>query len=68
MASSALIFAFSGVSPIGWLAAVGGILFVASDTTLAVDAFHRPVHHRNIIVMSTYILAQTLLVSALALV
>ncbi|NLI52759.1 MAG: lysoplasmalogenase [Clostridiales bacterium] len=68
MASAALIFAFAGGSRFGWLAALGGALFVASDTTLAIDAFHHPVHHRNVIVMSTYIAAQTLLVSALALV
>jgi uncharacterized membrane protein YhhN len=66
MASSALIFALSGVTAIGWVAALGGVFFVVSDTTLAVDAFYHPVRYRNVIVMSTYILAQTLLVSALA--
>lgn len=68
MASSSLIFAFSGASPLRFLAAIGGFLFIVSDTTLAIDAFYRPVRHRNIIVMSTYILAQSLIVTALALI
>lgn len=67
MASCALLFGFSGVSKFCWLAAIGGLLFVASDTTLSIDAFHHPVRYRSILVMSTYILAQTLIVAALAL-
>lgn len=66
MASSALIFAFFGGHPLGWLAMLGGALFIFSDATIAVDAFHHPVRHRNVVVMSTYILAQTLIVFVLA--
>jgi len=65
MASSAILFAFYGALPLRWLAAVGGLLFVASDSTLSIDAFHHPVRYRNVIVMSTYIAAQTLIVSSL---
>jgi len=68
MASSALLFALYGVSELRWLAAVGGLLFVLSDTTLSIDAFHHPVRHRNVIVMTTYLLAQSLIVTALALI
>ncbi|MEN6594726.1 MAG: lysoplasmalogenase [Clostridiaceae bacterium] len=67
MACCALLFGFSGVSRLCWLAAVGGVLFVASDATLSIDAFKHPVKHRSVIVMGTYIAAQTLLVTALAL-
>ncbi len=67
MASCALLFAIYGASPYRMLAAFGGLFFVASDTTLSIDAFHHPLRGRNIIVMSTYILAQSLIVSALAL-
>jgi uncharacterized membrane protein YhhN len=67
MASCAVLFGFSGVSPLCWLAAIGGLLFVISDTTLSIDAFHHTVKYRNVIVMSTYIAAQTLIVAALAL-
>jgi uncharacterized membrane protein YhhN len=67
MASCSFIFAFSCIGRFCWLAAVGGVLFVASDATLAIDAFKHPVKYRSVIVMSTYIAAQTLLVTALAL-
>ena len=66
MASCAVLFGFSGVSPLCWLAAIGGLLFVISDTTLSIDAFHHTVKYRNVIVMSTYIAAQTPIVAALA--
>jgi len=67
MASCAILFALYGASPLRWLAAVGGLIFVASDSTLSIDAFHHPVRYRNVIVMSTYIVAQTLIVTSLAL-
>ena len=66
MASCAILFALYGNSPLRWLAAVGGLIFVASDSTLSIDAFHHPVRYRNVIVMSTYIAAQTLIVASLA--
>ena len=66
MVSSTVIFALYGTAPLRWLAALGGVLFALSDTTLSIDAFHHPVRYRNVIVMTTYILAQTLIVSALA--
>jgi uncharacterized membrane protein YhhN len=66
MASCAVLFSIYSVSAYRWLAALGGLLFAASDMTLSIDAFHHPVKYRNVIVMTTYILAQTLIVSALA--
>lgn len=66
MASAAALFALYGASDYRWLALPGGLLFVLSDTTLAIDAFHHPVRFRSVIVMSTYILAQALLVITLA--
>ena len=66
MASTAILFSLCGGSAHRWLAAVGGLLFAISDTTLSIDAFHHPVRYRSVIVMSTYIAAQTLIVSALA--
>ena len=66
MVSCSILFSLYGVSAHRWLAAVGGILFAISDTTLSIDAFHHPIRHRSIIVMSTYIAAQVLIVSALA--
>ncbi len=67
MASSAVLFTLYGLSPYRWLAGIGGLLFAISDTTLSIDAFHHPIHNRNIIVMSTYIAAQVLIVSTFAL-
>lgn len=66
MVSSAILFSLYGGSKFRFLAAIGGVLFAISDTTLSIDAFHHPIRHRSILVMSTYILAQTLIVSALA--
>lgn len=67
MTSSSILFALYGASPYRWLAGIGGLLFALSDTTLSIDAFHHPVRYRNIIVMSTYIAAQALIISAFAL-
>ena len=67
MTSSSILFALYGASPYRWLAGIGGLLFALSDTTLSIDAFHHPIHNRNIIVMSTYIAAQALIISAFAL-
>lgn len=65
MTACSVLFAIYGTAPYRWLAAIGGVLFAVSDATLSIDAFHHPVRHRNIIVMSTYVAAQTLIVSAL---
>ena len=67
MASCAILFALYGTAPLRGLTAVGGLIFVVSDSTLSIDAFHHPVRYRNVIVMSTYIVAQTLIVTSLAL-
>ena len=67
MACCSFLFAFSGLSAFAPLAAFGGLLFIVSDTTLSTDTFKTPVPHRYIIVMGTYIAAQTLLTTAFAL-
>lgn len=66
MASCAIIYAFSGATAFCRLAGIGGLLFVSSDSMLSIDAFHHPIRHRSILVMSTYIVAQTLIVTSLA--
>ena len=66
MVSFSALFTLYAASAHRWFAVVGGVLFAISDTTLSIDAFHHPVRYRNVIVMSTYIAAQTLIVSALA--
>ncbi len=65
MASCALVYAFYGAAPLRWLAGIGGLFFVASDSMLSIDAFHHPIRHRSIFVMSTYIAAQSLIVTSL---
>ena len=67
MAGCAVLFAFAGKSGAAWLALPGGLLFVVSDAILSIDKFKKPVPHRYILVMSTYIAAQTLLTAAFAL-
>jgi uncharacterized membrane protein YhhN len=43
------------------LAMVGAILFILSDTTLALNKFRAPVPQRDLIIMSTYYSAQFLI-------
>lgn len=42
----------------GWLVALGGVLFMLSDSFLGWDRFVRPVPRRDLLVMSTYFAAQ----------
>ncbi len=67
MTCCTFLFAFSGLSVFAPLAAFGGVLFVVSDSVLSIDTFKKPVSHRHIIVMGTYIAAQTLLTLAFTL-
>jgi len=46
-------------------AAIGAVLFVVSDTVLALDRFVRPVRHGQVVIHVTYHLAQVLLVLSL---
>lgn len=48
------------------LTAVGGVLFLVSDTILARDRFVKPVRHAPLLIIVTYHLAQFLLVLGLA--
>jgi uncharacterized membrane protein YhhN len=43
------------------LAMIGAILFILSDTTLALNKFRAPVPQRDLIIMSTYYSAQFLI-------
>lgn len=47
--------------PFSWLAVLGAITFMLSDTGIAVDKFLRPFVHRDFWVMSSYYLAQLLI-------
>lgn len=66
MAGCAFLYAQSAARS-GWLAAVGGCLFIASDSLLSLHRFRRPIPYRSVVVMSTYITAQTMLFASLAL-
>lgn len=48
--------------PGGMVAAIGGVLFVISDSALALDRFRRPVRGAEPLVLTTYWAAQTLIV------
>lgn len=61
-----LAFALSYRTPAAWGAYVGSLLFIASDSVLAMVTFKRRIPFRHVIVMSTYIIAQTLLAIGLA--
>lgn len=47
--------------PGGWMVAVGGVLFVVSDSALALNRFVRPFALAQPLVLSTYFAAQTLI-------
>jgi len=46
-----------------WLVALGATVFVASDATLSVDRFVRPIPRAHLVVMITYHLGQALIVA-----
>lgn len=41
---------------------MGSLLFVVSDSAIAIDKFHRPLPYDDVIIMSTYIAGQLLIV------
>jgi uncharacterized membrane protein YhhN len=52
--------------PSGLLAALGALVFIVSDATLALDRFVRPWHWAHAAVMVTYYAAQMLLAGSVA--
>jgi uncharacterized membrane protein YhhN len=48
-----------------WLVFAGAILFMLSDSILAINKFLEPIAHAGFFIMSTYILAQFLLIEGL---
>lgn len=67
MAISAALFFLAAPSPFRVLAPIGGVLFLVSDSVLAIATFKRAFHYRYLIVMGTYIFAQTLIALSCAL-
>jgi uncharacterized membrane protein YhhN len=43
-------------------AMMGALLFVVSDSAIAIDKFYRPIPYDSVVIMSTYIVAQLLIV------
>ena len=58
MAWRALAFSTSNA---GFLTGVGGVLFMVSDSFIALDKFHRPMENPRLYIMSTYYAAQFLI-------
>jgi uncharacterized membrane protein YhhN len=50
-----------------WFFIVGALLFVASDSMLAINKFKTPITHGGLWIMGTYILAQYLIAKGSAL-
>jgi len=48
-----------------WLALAGAAVFVASDATLAINRFVKPFRAAQLVVMSTYVLAQVLIAASI---
>ncbi|MEP7322090.1 MAG: lysoplasmalogenase [Saprospiraceae bacterium] len=48
--------------PLGFSAVIGAILFVASDSLLAINKFKTPIPYAGILIMATYIFAQYFIV------
>ncbi|MFV8332479.1 lysoplasmalogenase [Flavobacterium sp. GSP14] len=61
-----LLFAFKGYlnwhRPSNGHILIGAIVFVASDSILAFDKFYAPLQHSALLIMSTYLVAQFLIV------
>ena len=66
MSLSALRLALVYRSAFGWMAYAGSLLFLLSDSVLAYGALRRRLRYGSLIVMTTYIMAQTLLAAGLA--
>ncbi|MFK7800774.1 MAG: lysoplasmalogenase [Anaerolineae bacterium] len=47
--------------PLNWVLIAGAILFILSDSLIAVQKFWRPIPYRDFLVMSTYYLAQIMI-------
>jgi uncharacterized membrane protein YhhN len=48
----------AGGLPLGWMAAVGALLFYASDASLALNRFRRPIPHAHFLTLGLYWLGQ----------
>ena len=64
--SLALLLLWHIPSALTWLVAVGALVFMASDLTLAINRFVKPIHKVHLWVMSSYTLAQGLMVLGLS--
>jgi uncharacterized membrane protein YhhN len=62
MAITALNRRFSVGSPSFYLVWTGALLFVLSDSSLAINIFYKPQHFLGVMVMLTYFLAQLFIV------
>ena len=62
----ALLFALTYNTPTSWLAFVGSLFFLVSDGTLSIVTFKQRIPYRYVIVMGTYIIAQTMLTVSIA--
>ena len=64
--STMLLFAFKGYlkwsKPAGMYILLGAIVFVSSDSIMAFDKFYAPLKFSSLLIMSTYIMAQYLIV------
>ncbi|RZJ53560.1 MAG: lysoplasmalogenase [Flavobacterium sp.] len=64
-----LFFAFSGLltweKPGNQYVFIGAVVFVLSDSILAVDKFYNPIQKSSVFIMSTYLVAQYLIVTGI---
>lgn len=67
LSMSAMALNRKGVKPESgfWLVFAGSLLFVVSDSIIAINKFLHPVQHSDFFVMSTYMAAQYLIVSGI---
>ena len=67
--STMLLFAFKGFflwkKKAAWSILIGAVIFVASDSILAFDKFYQKLELSSILIMSTYLLAQYLIVKGI---
>jgi len=64
--SLALLLFWHMPSAMTWLVAAGALVFMASDLTLAINRFVTPIHKAHLWVMSSYTLAQGMMVVGLS--
>ena len=49
-----------------WMVMIGALIFMFSDSTIAINKFIEPINHASLIIMTTYLIAQFLIIEGIS--